>query len=111
ADAGNISTLMKRLAGRHARRVNLRNLWSGSILESRFKCSPIETDRYLLTCGRYIDLNPVRAGVVHAPEDYAWSSYRARCGIATCEWLQLGPAIHALAGNASSRRPTSRRSR
>jgi putative transposase len=104
ADAGNISTLMKRLAGRHARRINLRNSWSGSIWESRFKCSPIETDRYLLTCGRYIDLNPVRAGVVHAPEDYAWSSYRARCGIATCEWLDLDPAIQALAETDSRRR-------
>jgi putative transposase len=77
-DANTISALMKRLAGRHARRLNLRNSWSGSIWESRFKCSPIETDRYLLTCGRYVDLNPVRAGIVSSPEDFPWSSYRAR---------------------------------
>ena len=77
----NLSLLMKRLAGRHARRLNRRNAWSGSIWESRFKCSPIETERYLLTCGRYVDLNPVRAGIVSAPAEYAWSSYRARAGL------------------------------
>lgn len=103
ADASNISSLMKRLAGRHTRRINLRNSWSGSLWESRFKCSPIDTDRYLLTCGRYIDLNPVRAGLVRAPADYAWSSYCARCGIINCEWLDLDPAIEALAETDSRR--------
>ena len=89
AESGNISNLMKRLAGRHARRINLRHSWSGSLWESRFKCRPIDTDRYLLTCGRYVDLNPVRAGLVQAPEDFAWSSYRARCGLSPCEWLDM----------------------
>jgi len=103
AEASNISVLMKRLAGRHARRVNLRNSWSGSLWESRFKCSPIDTDGYLLTCGRYIDLNPVRAGLVRSPEQYAWSSYRARAGMTPCEWLDLDPAITALAETDSRR--------
>jgi putative transposase len=103
-DAANLSTLMKQLAGRHARRLNLRNSWSGSPWESRFKCSPIDTDRYLLTCGRYVDLNPVRAGIVSVPEAYAWSSYRARVGIVTCEWLDRDPAIQALARTDSKRR-------
>ena len=103
-DATRISALMKRLAGRHARRLNLRNSWSGSLWESRFKCSPIDTDRYLLTCGRYVDLNPVRAGIVSVPEAYAWSSYRARVGIAACEWLDPDPAIQALAGTDLRRR-------
>lgn len=93
-----ISVLMKRLAGRHARRLNLRNSWSGSLWESRFKCSPIETDRYLLTCGRYVDMNPVRAGIVSVPEAYAWSSYRARAGLIACSWLDVDPAIETLAG-------------
>jgi len=103
-EASNISVLMKCLAGRHARRVNTRNSWSGSLWESRFKCSPIDTDRYLLTCGRYIDFNPVRAGLVQLPEEYIWSSYRARSGIAACEWLDLDPAIAALADTDSRRR-------
>lgn len=48
---------------------------SGSIWEGRFKASPINNEEYLLTCMRYIELNPVRAGMVLAPEEYRWSSY------------------------------------
>jgi len=103
-NAMNLGLLMKRLAGRHSRRLNRRNSWSGSIWESRYKCSPIETERYLLTCGRYVDLNPVRAGIVSFPADYAWSSYRARAGIASCAWLDMDPAIEALADTESRRR-------
>jgi len=104
AKPSTISKLMKRLAGRHARRLNLRNSWSGSIWESRFKCSPIDSDRYLLTCGRYVDLNPVRAGIVSVPEAYVWSSYRARAGFIDCDWLDSDPAIEALARTASRQR-------
>lgn len=104
ADSSTISVLMKRLAGRHARRLNLRNSWSGSLWESRFKCSPIETDRYLLACGRYVDMNPVRAGIVVAPEAYQWSSYRARAGLVACRWLDSDPAIEALASTEARRR-------
>jgi len=96
-DPRNLSLLMKRLAGRHSRRLNLRNSWSGSIWESRFKCSPIESERYLLTCGRYVDLNPVRAGIVSTPSAYDWSSYRTRAGIAPRDWLDPDPSIEALA--------------
>jgi REP-associated tyrosine transposase len=103
-DAKRISALMKRLAGRHARRLNLRNSWSGSIWESRFKCSPIETDRYLLSCGRYVDLNPVRAGIVAAPEDFPWSSYRARAGLIGGAGLDPDPAIESLAETEYRRR-------
>lgn len=104
ASASMIGILMKRLAGRHARRLNLRNSWSGSLWESRFKCSPIDSDRYLLTCGRYVDMNPVRAGIVSVPEAYHWSSYRARAGLIDCDWLDPDPAIEALAATDSRRR-------
>jgi len=62
--AGNLSSAMKRLAGRHSRRMNRLLDRSGAFWERRFHCSPIETNRYLLTCGRYVDQNPVRAGLV-----------------------------------------------
>jgi putative transposase len=48
---------------------------SGSLWEGRFKASLINQDEYLLTCMRYIELNPVRAGMVTMPEEYRWSSY------------------------------------
>jgi putative transposase len=101
--AANISALMKCVAGRHSRRLNSRNSWSGSLWESRFKCSPIDSDRYLLACCRYVDLNPVRAKLVTQPQEYPWSSYRARAGLASCEFLDIDPALSALAATPARR--------
>ena len=50
---------------------------SGSIWEGRYKASLVQEDRYLLTCMRYIELNPVRANMVKSPAQYRWSSYKA----------------------------------
>jgi putative transposase len=102
-DAANLGHLMKRLAGRHTRRLNFIQARSGTIWGGRFKCSPIETDRYLLTCLRYVDLNPVRAGLVTKAQDYPWSSYRAHVGTASCEWLDADP-VNAETGDAEKQR-------
>jgi putative transposase len=48
---------------------------SGTLWEGRYKSSVIQTERYLLACMAYIDLNPLRAGLVAAPQDYPWSSH------------------------------------
>ena len=48
---------------------------TGTLWEGRYRSTLIQTDRYLLACMAYIDLNPVRAHMVAHPEDYAWSSY------------------------------------
>jgi putative transposase len=102
-DPTNLSALMKRLAGRHTRRLNAARGWSGSLWESRFKCSPIDTETYLLTCGRYIDQNPVRARMVESAEAYLWSSYRARAGYIESPNLDLDPALDALSPRANRR--------
>jgi len=96
-----LSLAMKRLAGRHARRINLMHGWRGALWESRFKCSPIQTDRYLLACGRYIDQNPIRALMVDRPEQYAWSSYRSRAGLGQSGFLDQDPALRALAASTT----------
>jgi len=49
----------------------------GATEDFRFKGSIVDASEYLLACYRYIELNPVRAGIVGAPEEYPWSSYRA----------------------------------
>ncbi len=49
----------------------------GHLWQGRYASFIIDTDAYLLTCGIYIELNPVRAGIVERPEDYPWSSYHA----------------------------------
>jgi putative transposase len=71
------SRLMKDLAQRVTQRTNKSRSRSGSLWEGRFRSSLIEARRYLLACYRYIELNPVRAGLVTAARAYAWSSYRA----------------------------------
>jgi putative transposase len=48
---------------------------TGTLWEGRYKATLIDTESYLLTCMRYIELNPVRAGMVDKPADYRWSSY------------------------------------
>jgi putative transposase len=50
---------------------------TGTLWEGRYKATLIDSERYLLTCMRYIELNPVRAGMVDHPGDYDWSSYDA----------------------------------
>jgi len=49
---------------------------TGTLWEGRYKASLVDTEHYLLTCYRYIELNPVRAQMVEHPADYPWSSYR-----------------------------------
>lgn len=49
---------------------------TGTLWEGRYKASLIDTEHYLLTCYRYVELNPVRANMVAHPVDYPWSSYR-----------------------------------
>lgn len=54
---------------------------SGGLFEGRFRTSLIDTDHYFLACSRYIELNPVRAGLSMAPLDYPWSSYAHHTGV------------------------------
>ena len=70
-----LAFLMKRVAGRQTRYVNKLEKRTGSLWEGRFKSSIVATREYLPACCRYIELNPVRAGMVPDPSDYRWSSY------------------------------------
>ena len=62
---------------------NKRYARTGTLWEGRYRSTLIQTDRYLLACMAYIDLNPVRAQMVAQPEDYAWSSYAHYVGLRT----------------------------
>jgi len=92
----NLGQLMKRIAGRQTRYVNTLERRTGSLWEGRYKSSPVETDTYLLACARYIELNPVRASMVAFPQDYPWSSYRAKVGGIQEPGLDRDPAYLAL---------------
>ena len=69
--------LMKRLGQRYVQFVNRSHRRSGTLWEGRFRSCLIQQEAYLLACYRYIELNPVRAGMVARPADYPWSSYHA----------------------------------
>jgi putative transposase len=57
-------------------RVNVVYGRTGTLWEGRYKACLVDAPRYFLSCCRYIELNPVRAGLVDQPEDYRWSSHR-----------------------------------
>jgi len=76
----NLAKLMKRVAGRQTRYVNKLEKRTGTLWEGRYKSSPISADSYLMACGRYIELNPVRACLVDHPGNYQWSSYAEKTG-------------------------------
>lgn len=58
---------------RYTQHVNRREGWTGHLWQGRFASFPMD-QRYLLSASRYVELNPVRAGLVASPEDYPWSS-------------------------------------
>lgn len=73
---GAVSRMMQRLGRRYVVYFNAQYRRTGTLWEGRFKSSLIDSHRYLLTCYRYIELNPVRAAMAADPADYRWSSYR-----------------------------------
>lgn len=73
--ADSISQLMQSLGRRYVRYINKTYQRTGTLWEGRYKACLVQADRYLLACQRYIELNPVRAGIVVAPEHYKHSSY------------------------------------
>jgi len=71
-----ISRAMSVIGSRYAWYFNRTYKRTGTIWEGRHKSSLVQSDRYFLTCCRYIEMNPVVAGMVRKPEEYKWSSYR-----------------------------------
>lgn len=77
ADDG-LQRMLKPLHMRYAQRVNRQQGWSGHLWQGRFFSSPLD-DAYLWTAMRYVECNPVRAGMVQLAEEYRWSSAAAHC--------------------------------
>lgn len=91
------SLLMKHLGQRYVQYVNRSYRRSGTLWEGRFRSSIVQERGYLLRCYRYIESNPVRAGMVRHPRDYQWSSYQANAELAAsrlitphAEFIALG---------------------
>ena len=74
-EKASISNAMKVVGSRYAQYVNKKYKRTGTLWEGRHRSSLVQTEKYFLTCSRYIELNPVSAGMVKRPEEYKWSSY------------------------------------
>lgn len=92
-----VSRMMQALGRRYVRYFNYSYSRSGTLWEGRYKSCLVQSDRYLLEVYRYIELNPVRAGIVTAPDEFPWSSYPINAlgktsGLCTPhpEYLKLG---------------------
>ena len=75
--SGAISTMMQSVGRRYVQYFNRRYQRSGTLWEGRFRSCLVQQESYLLQVYRYIELNPVRAGMVTDPADYSWSSYQS----------------------------------
>ena len=75
-ESSNLSRFMKRLNQIYANYYHKKHNYSGHLWQDRFKSKLIRWDEYFLQCGKYIELNPVKANLVKLPQDYAFSSYR-----------------------------------
>ncbi len=71
-----ISQMMQSDGRRYVRYINKSYQRTGTLWEGRFRHSLIQDNIYYLVCSRYIELNPIRAGITEKPEDYSWSSYQ-----------------------------------
>jgi putative transposase len=80
--------LMKHLGQCYAQYANRSYGRSGTLWEGRFRSCLMQGDANVLACYRYIELNPVRAGIVTAPDQYVWSSYRSNAIGEIVPWLR-----------------------
>jgi putative transposase len=77
ASAERISRTMQFVNSRYAQHINWRRERTGTLWEGRPRIGVVDSDEYFFACSRYVELNPVRAGLVSDPGSYLWSSYSA----------------------------------
>jgi putative transposase len=102
-EADNLSLFMKLLGAKYVRYINKIHKRTGTLWQGRFKCSLIEEELYFLACLHYIEMNPLRAGMVSLPEAYRWSSYRVRAFGEKSPVVDLDPWYNGL-GNDNPER-------
>ncbi len=76
ADKGQLTKFMQSMANRYVRYFNAKHQRTGTLWEGRYKSCLVDSDQYLFSLYKYIEMNPIRAGMVKNIVDYKWSSYR-----------------------------------
>lgn len=97
------SALFHHVGSRYVRYFNLRHGRTGTLWDGRFRACVVDSDAYLLRCYRYIERNPVRAGLVGSAADYPWSSYRCNAFGVDNPLIRAHPVYEALDRNAQRR--------
>ena len=95
--------MMQAVGRRYVRWFNDAQGRSGTLWEGRYKSTVIDTDQYLLTCMAYMDLNPVRAGLVEQAADYAWSSHGHYIGQKVDKLITPHPLVWGLGNTPFAR--------
>ena len=98
-----VSHVMQDCGRKYVRYINHTYNRSGTLWEGRFKSSLVDSDTYLLTCMRYIELNPLRAGMVDHPGEYRWSSYHVNAQGSADDVVTSHPVYVALGNNTDER--------
>lgn len=108
----NLSRLMRHVNGIYTQAYNRRHRKVGHLLQGRFKAVLVDEESYFLEVCRYVDLNPVRAGMVKHPREWVWSSYRAHvAAIEAPPWLDSAALHRRLAPRAPRREGPARYAR
>jgi putative transposase len=108
ARADSLPRMMQSLGRRYVRHLNDAHGRTGTLWEGRYRAAPIDSDRYLMLCMRYIELNPVRARMVRHPREYRWSSYRANA-LGAADALVTPHALYLSLGRSAAGRQASYR--
>ena len=103
ATTDGLPQMMQAVGRRYVRYFNDSQKRTGTLWEGRYKSTLIQTDRYLLACMAYMDLNPVRAGLVPGPQDYPWSSYGHFTGQRIDKLVTPHPLVWALGNTPFAR--------
>jgi putative transposase len=98
-----ISQMMQALGRRYLKYINATCNRTGTLWEGRYKASLIDSDMYLLTCMCYIELNPVRAGMVKHPVEYKWSSYQHNAQVTKADFIENHPVFSKLGDTVEER--------
>lgn len=98
-----ISGMMQVLGRRYVYYMNKTYQRTGTLWEGRYKSSLVDSERYLLTCMRYIELNPIRANMVEHPGEYAWSSYHANAQGKADRLIEQHPLYSSLGTSDNTR--------
>ncbi len=103
ATADGLPQMMQAVGRRYVRYFNDSQGRSGTLWEGRYRSTLIETERYLLACMVYLDLNPVRAGLVKEASDYPWSSHGHCVGLRTDRMVKPHPLYWSLGNTPFAR--------